>query len=90
MYKIFRVVCLKFLQIFFQLLKVISVALSKRCEFEADRFATTLGHGDALKRALISLHKDNLGYPLYDKLFSKWHLSHPTLLERISVIDKEE
>lgn len=72
------------------LLKVISVALSKRCEFEADRFATTLGHGDALKRALISLHKDNLGYPLYDKLFSKWHLSHPTLLERISVIDKEE
>lgn len=72
------------------LIQFVSVVLGRKYEFEADKFATTLGHGDALKRALIKLQKDNLGYPLYDKLYSSWHHSHPPLLERLEAIDKED
>ncbi|XP_034939544.1 CAAX prenyl protease 1 homolog [Chelonus insularis] len=61
---------------------------SRRFEFQADAFGKKLGHGPALKRALIKLHKDNLSYPLYDKLYSGWHHSHPPLLERLEALDK--
>ncbi|KAK0078058.1 hypothetical protein PV325_003017 [Microctonus aethiopoides] len=63
---------------------------SRRFEFQADSFAKKLGHCDALKRSLIKLHKDNLSYPMYDKLFSGWHHSHPPLLERLEALDKSD
>ncbi|KYN37827.1 CAAX prenyl protease 1 like protein [Trachymyrmex septentrionalis] len=66
----------------------IIVVISRRYEFQADHFATKLGHGEALKAALLKLQKDNLGYPLYDKLYSSWNHSHPPTIERLEAIDK--
>ncbi|CAK9808162.1 CAAX prenyl protease 1 homolog [Anthophora plagiata] len=72
------------------LLQFITVILQRKFEFEADRFAKILGHGQALKSSLIKLQKDNLNFPLYDKLYSCWHHSHPPFLERLEAVDKEE
>lgn len=74
----------------FQVIQFVFVIIGRKFEFEADRFAKILGHGSALKTALIKLQKDNLGYPLYDKLYSGWHHTHPPLLERLEAIDKED
>lgn len=64
--------------------------LRRRFEFEADKFAKILGHGQTLKSSLIKLQEDNLGFPLYDKLYSSWHRNHPEVFERIEAIDKED
>ncbi|XP_029036433.1 CAAX prenyl protease 1 homolog [Osmia bicornis bicornis] len=72
------------------LLNFLSVVVARRFEFEADRFAKIVGHGGALKSSLIKLGVDNLGYPLYDKLFSGWHHNHPSILERLEAMDKED
>ncbi|XP_077276239.1 CAAX prenyl protease 1 homolog [Temnothorax americanus] len=66
----------------------VSVVISRRYEFQADRFATKLGHGEPLKAALVKLQKDNLSFPIYDKLYSCWNHSHPPMLERLEAIDK--
>ncbi|KAK9298004.1 hypothetical protein QLX08_008523 [Tetragonisca angustula] len=72
------------------LFQYIANIFGRRFEFEADKFAKILGHGQALKSSLIKLHKDNLSYPLHDKLYSSWHHNHPQVLERIEAIDKED
>lgn len=64
--------------------------LSRKFEFQADAFAKALGRAQDLGSALIKLNKDNLGFPLADKLFSMWHFSHPPLLERLQAIKKSE
>lgn len=65
-----------------------SVVIARRFEFQADEFAAKLNHGQPLKAALLKLQKDNLSYPLFDKLYSSWHHSHPPVLERLEAIDK--
>jgi len=62
--------------------------LSRKFEFEADRFAAELGKSDDLKTALIKLNNDNLSFPIYDWLYSAWNHSHPPLLERIDALNK--
>ena len=47
---------------------------------------STLGRGPHLQSALIKLNNDNLGFPIYDWLYSAWHHSHPPLLERLEVL----
>lgn len=64
-------------------------ALSRKFEFEADNFAVALNYSKELKSALIKLGKDNLDYPIYDKLYSAWYHSHPTLLHRIENIQSK-
>lgn len=66
----------------------IIVVISRIHEFQADLFATKLGHGEALKAALLKLQKDNLGYPLHDKWYSWWNHSHPPTIERLEAVDK--
>ena len=39
-----------------------------------------------LRSALIKLNNDNLGYPIYDWLYSAWNHSHPPILERLAVL----
>lgn len=60
--------------------------LSRNFEFQADAFAVKLGRAPYLISALIQLNKDNLGFPIYDSLYSTWHLSHPPLLERMAAL----
>lgn len=68
------------------LLSFFTTALSRKFEFEADDFAVSLSYPKELRSALIKLGKDNLDYPIYDKLYSAWYHSHPTLLHRIENI----
>ncbi|XP_003700368.1 CAAX prenyl protease 1 homolog isoform X1 [Megachile rotundata] len=72
------------------LLNFLTTVIGRRFEFEADRFAMILGYGAALKRSLIKLEVDNLTFPLYDKLYSGFHHNHPTVLERLEALDKED
>ncbi|KAG6453465.1 hypothetical protein O3G_MSEX008146 [Manduca sexta] len=70
------------------ILSYFATALSRKFEFEADNFAVSLSYANELKSALMKLGKDNLDYPIYDKLYSAWYHSHPTLLHRIENINK--
>lgn len=63
--------------------------VSRRFEFQADDFAKSLGKELYLKSALIKLNKDNLGFPIYDHLYSVWNHSHPPLLERLDALKKK-
>ncbi|XP_001360795.1 CAAX prenyl protease 1 homolog [Drosophila pseudoobscura] len=58
--------------------------LSRLFEYQADEFAFKLGFAEQLGRALIKLNLDNLGFPVYDWLYSTWNHSHPTLLQRLN------
>ncbi|KAH9934007.1 peptidase family M48-domain-containing protein [Epithele typhae] len=72
-------------------------AISRRFEYEADRFACELqtmlseakmaDMGDRLGRALIALHVENLSTVWVDWLYSAYHHSHPTLTERLRALD---
>ena len=64
--------------------------LTRRFEFQADSFAKSLHRADKLGSALVKLHKDNLGFPVADWLYSTVHYSHPPLLERLAALDKTE
>ncbi|XP_072932798.1 CAAX prenyl protease 1 homolog [Epargyreus clarus] len=68
------------------LLGYFSTALSRKFEFEADNFAVSLNYHEELQSSLKKLSKDNLEYPIFDKLYSAWNHSHPTLLHRIENI----
>lgn len=73
-----------------QLLSFCMTVLSRRFEFQADAFAKSLRKAEKLRSALIKLHKDNLGFPVADWLYSAWHYSHPPLLERIGALEKTD
>nr|AMR44688.1 CAAX prenyl protease 1-like protein [Mylabris cichorii] len=62
--------------------------LSRKFELQADLFAVELNRGEPLIRALIQMNKDNLGFPIYDDLYSAWHHSHPPLLKRIAILKR--
>lgn len=57
--------------------------LNRKWDFQADAFAKKHVRAKTLKSGLIRLHNDNLGFPVYDSLFSTWNHTHPQLLERL-------
>ena len=58
-------------------------ATFRRHEYEADAFARdAMGSTLPLSRALRKLHKENLSNLTPHPLYSSFHYSHPTLLER--------
>lgn len=62
-------------------------ALSRRHEFEADRFAAeTLGSGEALVSALMKLSSDNLSNLTPHPAYVFLHHSHPPVLQRIRAL----
>lgn len=72
-------------------------AVSRRFEYQADRFACELqtqlkdddmrDMGKRLGRALITLHVENLSTVWVDWLYSAYHHSHPTLTERLKALE---
>ncbi|HLN86115.1 MAG TPA: M48 family metallopeptidase [Candidatus Limnocylindrales bacterium] len=61
--------------------------LSRRHEYEADRFAAkTLGEAKPMEEALINLTVKNLSNLNPHPWYSAYHYSHPTPAERISAI----
>lgn len=62
-------------------------AFSRKNEYEADRFSARLcGSGEPLCSALEKLHKENLGNLTPHPIYSAFHYSHPTLVERVGAI----
>lgn len=57
--------------------------LSRKHEYEADAFARdAMGSDKPLSQALRKLHKENLSNLTPHPLYSNFHYSHPTLVER--------
>jgi len=61
-------------------------ALSRHFEYQADEYATRLGFD--LTSGLVAIHKKNASNLNPDPLYSIYHFSHPTLLERIEEIKR--
>ena len=70
-------------------LQPLAAHLSRRHEYEADRYAVRLARTPAaLKEALVRLNRENLSNLHPHPLYSAWHYSHPTLVERLAAIDR--
>ncbi len=71
-------------------LKILSNAISRKHEFEADAFAAKEGYGEALISALKRLHNEALSEINPQKWIVITEYSHPTLSARISAIERAE
>nr|CCA18761.1 CAAX prenyl protease 1 putative [Albugo laibachii Nc14]CCA25203.1 CAAX prenyl protease 1 putative [Albugo laibachii Nc14] len=63
---------------------------TRKNEFQADAFATDLGHAKALQTGLTKISTENLSNMNPDKWYSAYHYDHPPLLERLSAIKQRE
>jgi STE24 endopeptidase len=71
-------------------LQPLASRLSRRHEYEADRFAIRIARAPAaLKSALLRLNGENLSNLHPHPWYSAWHYSHPVLVERLAAIDRE-
>ncbi len=69
------------------LLTPLASALSRRHEYEADRFSVrTAGAPAALRSALVKLNGENLSNLHPHPWYSAWHDSHPPLLARLAAL----
>ena len=65
----------------------LGAALSRRHEYQADRYAVRLARApEALSEALVRLNRENLSNPDPHPWYGAWHHSHPTLAERLAAI----
>jgi STE24 endopeptidase len=65
--------------------------LSRKHEYEADRFAAeTLGNSEPMIEGLVKLTKDNLSNLTPHPLYSFFYYSHPTVMERIRALERVE
>jgi STE24 endopeptidase len=68
----------------------LSARLSRRHEYEADRYAVRTARApDALASALVRLNGENLSNLHPHPWYSAWHYSHPALVERLAAIEVE-
>ncbi|MGD0711376.1 MAG: M48 family metallopeptidase [Bacteroidales bacterium] len=70
------------------LLGILMNRLSRKYEFEADRFAGENYNASALQQALKKLSVNNLSNLKPHPLYVFFHYSHPPLLERLKALDK--
>jgi STE24 endopeptidase len=69
-------------------LSPLSSMLSRKHEYEADRFsAETLGDPQPMIGGLVKLTKDNLSNLTPHPLYSFFYYSHPTVMERIRALE---
>ena len=66
----------------------ISNALSRKHEFEADRFAAKHTSADDLITSLVKLYRDNASTLTPDRLYSAFHDSHPSASIRITELKR--
>ena len=63
--------------------------LSRKHEYEADAFARdAMSSPEPLVRALRKLHKENLSNLTPHPMYSSFHYSHPTLIEREAALGR--
>ena len=65
------------------IVKLLMNILSRKFEFEADKFAMDLGYKKELARSLIKLQVQNLSTMDADWMYASYHYSHPILAERL-------
>ncbi|KAM8712607.1 hypothetical protein ACLKA7_013010 [Drosophila subpalustris] len=75
---------------YFTLSNVLMLAVTRQFEYQADKFAHTLGHAGNLRLALLKLYADNLSFPISDECYSIWHHTHPTMLQRLARLERLE
>lgn len=71
------------------LLNMMTSAYSRRCEFEADRFAVKEGYGYEMINVLKKLSQNGLSNINPHPIVVQLSYSHPTLSQRIDAIEKE-
>jgi STE24 endopeptidase len=64
-------------------------AVSRKNEYEADKFAATTYNGKSLQEALKKLSIDNLSNLTPHPAYVFVHYSHPPLVERLKALDKD-
>lgn len=62
--------------------------LSRKREFEADRYAVSLKYGPSLAGGLVAISKENKGLIDPDSLYASINYSHPALTERLQAIEE--
>jgi STE24 endopeptidase len=70
-------------------LRPIAAALSRRHEFDADRFAAAHADAGSLADALVKLYRDNASTLTPDPIYAAFHASHPPTLARIARLAPE-
>ncbi|RLV90859.1 CAAX prenyl protease 1 [Spathaspora sp. JA1] len=60
--------------------------ISRKHEYEADKYAENCGYAENLSRSLIKLSNENLSSMNADWLFSSYHHSHPILPDRLTAL----
>ena len=60
--------------------------LSRKNEYQADKFACDYSDGNALIDALIKMYNDNSSCLTPNPLYSKFYYSHPPAIERVAYI----
>ncbi|QDS67479.1 hypothetical protein FKW77_001031 [Venturia effusa] len=67
--------------------KLLMNVMTRKFEFEADKFALDLGYKSELAAALIKLQIKNLSSMDADYFYSAYHHSHPILTERLKALN---
>jgi len=63
------------------------LSMSRSNEYEADAYANNFGHSKNLQEGLIKLNKENSSDMDPDPVYSLFHFTHPTMLERLTALD---
>jgi STE24 endopeptidase len=71
-----------------EVLGFVATLMSRKFEYQSDKYAKERGHSNELKTALVKLNIDNLGFPVHDELYSTFNHSHPTLIQRIRALEE--
>jgi STE24 endopeptidase len=71
-------------------ISIVGNHISRKNEYEADKFAVAFGLGNELISALKKLTVNNLSNLTPHPLYVFFHYSHPTLLQRIVNIEKQK
>ncbi|MRJ02391.1 MAG: M48 family metallopeptidase [Epsilonproteobacteria bacterium] len=64
--------------------------VSRRNEFEADRYGSELAGRGNLRNALLKLVEENTHFPLSHPLYIFFYYSHPPILERLKALGFQE
>ena len=69
-------------------INLIQLFMTRQFEYQADRFACQLGHGENLKNSLAKIVETNKSTLDPDPIFSMFNYTHPSIVERVKEINK--
>lgn len=72
--------------IFTSLVSPLLNLLSRKNEFAADKYSAKLSSKEDMKNALIALAKENKAFVKTSKIYTIFHLSHPSISDRIKAL----